>query len=116
MVERRVRRGPVHGVAADEDRLLHAVLVAVLEQLPGAAEVDAVALLGVGREVGDGRHVNERVRPRDSKHVLGGALANVDLVHLDAFGDVGPGTTVDADDLDARDERAGTQRRAPTFR
>ena len=73
--------------------------MAVLEQLSGAAEVDPVALFGVGGEVGDRRHVNERVGPRDSKDVFRRALPNVDLVHLDAFRHIGPGTTIDADDL-----------------
>jgi len=84
-------------VAADEHGLLHTVLMAVLEQLSGAAQVDAVAFFGVGREVGDRRHVNQRVGSRDAEHVFGRALANVDLMHLHAFRDVGPWATIDAD-------------------
>ncbi len=48
-------------MAADEHRLLDAVLVTVLKQLSGAAEVDAVALLCRRREVSHRRHVNERI-------------------------------------------------------
>ena len=87
------------GVPADEDRLLDAIFVAVLEELSGASEVDAVTLFSVGREVRHRCHVNERVGAGDSEHVFGRALSNVGLMHFDTFGHVGPRTAVDADDL-----------------
>ena len=64
-----------------------------------AAEVDPVALLGVGLEVGHRPQVDHRVGVASAEDVLGGALADVVLEDPDALGGVVPGAAVDADDL-----------------
>ena len=81
--ERRVGPGAVEGVAADEDAVLDAVGARVLEDGARPAEVDLVALLARDDERRHRRHVHDDLRARLAEHVLGGALADVDLVELD---------------------------------
>jgi hypothetical protein len=102
VIERGLGARTVERVSPDEDDVRHLVGVAVIEDRLRAAEVDLVSLLGGRRDVRDGRHVHHDVRSYLAEDVLGGALADVDGVHLDrAFADrrrrVGPVAAIDAD-------------------
>ena len=84
---------------ADEDHLPDPVGLRVLEDRPRPAEVDPVMLFARRGERGDGRHVHHAVGLLLAEHVLGRALAQVDLVHFDALRRIPPGALVDADHL-----------------
>ena len=71
--------------------------LAVLEDGPRAAEIDAVSLFGVREQRGDGSHVDHRIGPVPPEDILGGALADVDRVQLDLRGRAGPAPRIDAD-------------------
>src|SRR2546430_8034493 len=62
----------------------------MLEDGSRAAEVNPVALLGAGDQRGHRSHVDHRLRPAPAEDLLGGALADVGGVQLDALGRAGP--------------------------
>ena len=99
VVQRRVRSGAVVRVPAHEDELPGAVVRAVLEDGARAAQIDAVALLGVGDERGNGGHVDHRFGPMPPEHLLGAALADVHRVQLDLRRSSRPAARVDPDHL-----------------
>ena len=86
----------------------------MLEHRARAAEVDAVAILALHDEVRDRRHVDDRLRAELAEDVLGGALADVDLVHLDAGRRVAERAAVDADDVVTELEEALREHLAET--
>jgi hypothetical protein len=79
--------------------MLNAVRFCVLEHGARPTQVDAITILTFFMQVGDRRHVNDRLGPEMSKHVLGGTLAHVDDVDGDPLGGIGPRARVDPCDF-----------------
>ena len=99
VVEGRVRRDAIVGMAPDEDRVRHAVRPAVIEHSPRAAEVDAVPLVSAGSKVRDGCHVNHCVGVLLTDDLFGLGLADVRLDETDAGRTLGPRPAIDAGDI-----------------